>query len=174
LTDDLTDPAQFNIPTGTTLAPRAYLLVWADNDRATNGQLHANFRLAAEGETIALLAPDRSVVDSVTFTQQTADISFGRLTDGGSQIGVLVLPTPGASNAGIDPSAVQFMPPVVQQNQIVFTWPAKAGETYRVEYKNSLEETAWTLLRTVTTPGTLGETTDTINQARRFYRLSRL
>jgi hypothetical protein len=40
--------------------------------------------LSADGESIALVAPDRSIIDSVDFTAQAADVSSGRLTDGGT------------------------------------------------------------------------------------------
>ena len=50
LTDDLTNPTKFHIPTGyssqTTIPARGYLVFWAD-DETTQGPLHTNFKLSA-------------------------------------------------------------------------------------------------------------------------------
>ncbi len=173
LTDDLSKPDQFTIPAGTSIPAKGFLLVWADSDKATNGQLHVNFKLAVEGESIALLAPDGSVIDSVTFGQQAADVSSGRTPDGGT-VGVLSSATPGASNSGgavVDPNALQFTSVSVAQGQISLTWNAKPGETYRVEYKENLGDAAWTLLRNVPASGSAGVTTDQVSGGHRFYRL---
>jgi len=171
LTDDLTKPTQFKIPAGTTIPAHGYLLVWADSDQPDNGQLHVNFKLAAEGEGIALFAPDGSVVDSVTFGAQAADVSYGRISDGGTQIAALPSATPGASNVGIDPNALQFTGVSVAQGQVNLGWNSKPGETYRIEYKTNLGDANWTLLRTVTTTGSAGVTTDQVTGNRRFYRI---
>ncbi|WP_372799203.1 lamin tail domain-containing protein, partial [Pontiella sp.] len=103
LTDDLADPYQFEIPvTGTTTVPaRGHLLVWADNDAVQNAAdtaaLHVNFALSKNGETIALVASDGSIIDSVTFGSQATDQSEGRMPDGGETIAAMNS-TPGAPN----------------------------------------------------------------------------
>ncbi len=59
LTDNLGDPTKWQFPPdepeATTIAPGGFLLVWADGD-PSQGRLHANFRLSADGEQLALLA----------------------------------------------------------------------------------------------------------------------
>jgi len=100
LSDDLAVPGKFVFP-DTTIAPGAFLLVWCDND-PEQGPLHADFRLSAAGEQVGLFAGSIAgfaVIDSVTFGQQTADISFGRIPDGGAEWRRL-LPTPRESNQG--------------------------------------------------------------------------
>lgn len=81
LTDDVADPAKYTLPTGTVLAAEDHLLIWADEELA-QGPLHANFNLNALGETLSLYAPDGTLVDSVTFGPQLADVSEGRWKDG--------------------------------------------------------------------------------------------
>ena len=102
LTDNLTNAIQWPIPTGTVIEPQGYLLVWADNDVGQNTpasrDLHANFKLSQNGETICLFAQDGAVVDSVTFGPQTNDVSQGRFPDGTSGIFFMTLPTPRAAN----------------------------------------------------------------------------
>jgi len=86
LTDTLTNPTQWRIPLGTTIAPRGFLLVWADGETSQNGpqssDLHANFKLSKSGEAIALFAPNGQVVDAVVFGAQTTDVSQGRWPNG--------------------------------------------------------------------------------------------
>jgi hypothetical protein len=102
LTDDLTRPTKWQIPTGsptlTTISAGGYLLIWADGDIGDSG-LHAGFRLSAEGEAVALFAADgMSMLDSLSFGAQRADVSYGRYPDGGSDLRAMALPTPAATN----------------------------------------------------------------------------
>jgi len=104
LTDDLADPFQFEVPTGGKYAIPAhgFLLVWADNESGQNdldvSALHVNFALSKNGETIAVVASDGAVIDSVVFGAQTNDVSKGRIPDGGSTVVPMEPATPGDSN----------------------------------------------------------------------------
>jgi regulation of enolase protein 1 (concanavalin A-like superfamily) len=103
LTSNLTNTTKFTIPPGFTIGPDGFLLVWADNNdewnSPTNGVLHVNFKLAKEGDSIGLFAPDGTLVDSVTFGTQTADVSQGRYPDGSlSDWFFMDYPTPGDPN----------------------------------------------------------------------------
>ncbi|MDB6055526.1 MAG: CotH protein [Verrucomicrobiales bacterium] len=102
LTDTLTNSTQWAIPAGTIINAHSFILVWADNDITQNGpgkpELHANFKLSQGGEQIGLFAPDHSVVDAITFGNQTNDVSQGRFPDGGSNIVFMTRPTPKAAN----------------------------------------------------------------------------
>jgi len=104
LTDDLSQPTKWRIPndnfSATTISSGGYLLIWADND-ITDAGLHANFELDANaGDEIGLFDTDgTTLMDSVTFGNQTPDVSYGRNPDASSNL-VTLLPTPGASNNG--------------------------------------------------------------------------
>ncbi|HLP78903.1 MAG TPA: lamin tail domain-containing protein, partial [Candidatus Paceibacterota bacterium] len=101
LTDDLTDPDKWTIPGGFTIGPGKFLLVWADEDPGQNGQgsdLHADFSLRLSGEAIGLFTPNRVAVATVTFGQQTNNISEGRWPDDGPNRYFMSTPTPGAAN----------------------------------------------------------------------------
>lgn len=80
LSDDGDDLTQWAFP-DTFVAANSYLIVWADNDEDQEG-LHANFKLSGSGEAIYLVNSDTSIVDEVTFSEQTMDISFGRYPNG--------------------------------------------------------------------------------------------
>jgi hypothetical protein len=63
-----------------TLAPDAYLIVFASNKNRNVGELHTNFRLAEEGEYLGLIKPDGVTVASEfhpTFPIQAPNISYG-------------------------------------------------------------------------------------------------
>lgn len=98
LTDDLTDPTQFQIPVSVTIAGGGFLLFYADGD-TDQGDLHTNFKLSADGESVALFGADGiTQIDGVTFTAQTTDVAYGRQTDGSGSWAILCAATPGSSN----------------------------------------------------------------------------
>lgn len=106
LTDDLNNKTKFLIPGGGTytVPPGGFLLVWADGEPDQNSSsssaLHASFSLARGGEALGVFAPDGTPVDTVTFGEQTTDVSAGRFPDGYGPIGVLGEPSPGTGNLG--------------------------------------------------------------------------
>ena len=105
LTDDLTNPTKWRIPNGnpavTTIGAGGYLLIWADNDIADAG-LHANFKLDAGGEQIALFDSDGStLIDSVVFDEQLSDISSGRYPDASDNWQFFGVPSPGSENISV-------------------------------------------------------------------------
>ena len=89
LTDDLSFPTKWQIPsnnpTFTVIPDGQYLLTWADNDTSDAG-LHANFKLDANGEEIGLFDKDgQTLIDSVIYSRQKTDISYGRHPDAGEE-----------------------------------------------------------------------------------------
>ncbi len=101
LTDDVSDPVQWQFPTGSTIAAGDYLLIWADGD-TDQGDNHASFKLSTGGETVALYDNDgTTLLDSIKFGKQSTDVAFGRSPDGGDALGSLATATPGAANTTI-------------------------------------------------------------------------
>jgi hypothetical protein len=99
LTDDLAQSTQWQFPE-VELAAGGFLLVWCDDDLG-DGPLHANFKLSAGGETIALFGratAGNPLIDGYEFGPQSPDISEGRYYDGALPWHFFDLPTPGASN----------------------------------------------------------------------------
>ncbi len=102
LTDDASAPTKWRIPTGkaaqTTIAAHKFLVIWADKDTAASG-LHAGFSLDAGGEELTLLGADGvTVIDSVIFDEQSADVSYGRFPDGADTWILTATPSAGAPN----------------------------------------------------------------------------
>ncbi|MGA1875990.1 MAG: lamin tail domain-containing protein [bacterium] len=98
LTDDLTDPAKWQVPAGVSIPPQGFLLFWADEGEAP---AHAGFRLNKGGDEIGLFDTDgkRNMrIDTIRFGDQNTDMSYGRIYDGGEPWMSLVSPSPGSTN----------------------------------------------------------------------------
>ena len=121
LTGTLTNKFKFEIPSGYSIAPHGYLLVWADSESAqnavANGDLHVNFKLSKSGEAIGLFTPDGIQIDAVTFSGQTSDVSMGRFPDGNASIQFLTNFTPRAANMIPQMNIAPLLAPIA--NQIV-------------------------------------------------------
>jgi hypothetical protein len=75
LTDDLSASGKWQIPGGVDIPAEGYLVIWLDDK---NTDLHAPFKLNGSGEQIGLFDPYGNVVDTLSYGQQYADISYGR------------------------------------------------------------------------------------------------
>ena len=95
LSDDPANLQKWDLPS-VTIPAGGYKLIWADEDGA-DGELHANFKLSAGGESIHFSREDGTILDEVTFGEQTADVSYGRLPNGTGPFTDLS-PTPKANN----------------------------------------------------------------------------
>lgn len=99
MSDKLDNPGKWKMP-DYTLAPDAFLIIWADDD-LDQGSFHASFKLSKDGEAIGIFgSPDlgSNVIDSIIFGQQDEDISTGLIINGGSEWKFFENPTPGYSN----------------------------------------------------------------------------
>ena len=82
LSDKVDDLLKWRFPTGTTIEPDGYLIIWADEDLDQQG-LHANFKLSRNGEAIYLSnAADSSRIDGVEFGEQMTNVSSSRVPNG--------------------------------------------------------------------------------------------
>lgn len=81
LSDDSEELDKYTFPAGTAIGANDYLIVWADGDTEQDG-LHAGFGLSAGGETLLLTDASLAIIDSISYTDQEADISHGRFPNG--------------------------------------------------------------------------------------------
>lgn len=77
LSDDYPAEVPWVFPDDTALGAGETLRVWCDDD-ADDGNMHADFKLSADGETIVLLDPDGNVVEEVTFPALGVDERYVR------------------------------------------------------------------------------------------------
>ncbi len=95
LTDHFEGTPDFVFP-DTILASGEYIVVWADEEPG-EGDLHAPFKLDADGEDIYLI-DGAVIVDQVTFPALGPDIAWGRWPNGTGDWAMLSVSTPGAEN----------------------------------------------------------------------------
>ncbi len=104
LSDNLEKPTKFQITapetedqTYSTIIPaHGYLIVWCDK-LSSISQLHASFKLDAEGGDILLTAADQSWCDTLSYVIHNGDQTVGLYPDGGSELFVMS-PTIGKAN----------------------------------------------------------------------------
>jgi hypothetical protein len=87
LANNYTNLTQWAFPSGTTIAPGQFLLVWADAEPAQTAgtNLHSNFRLEADGGSIALsrdLNGTPQLLDYINYGELGTNRSFGSFPDG--------------------------------------------------------------------------------------------
>ncbi|MFT5745846.1 MAG: hypothetical protein ACI9XO_002550 [Paraglaciecola sp.] len=80
LSDDIENLQKWALP-DVVISGDDYLIVWADSDEE-QGTFHAGFKLSASGEVLLLSDENMTVLDSITFGEQTEDVSFARLPNG--------------------------------------------------------------------------------------------
>ncbi len=98
LSDSADEPMRWVFP-ALSLKPDGYIVVVASGkDKANATEPHTNFKLKASGETLFLLAPDGTAIDSVSARAIPSDISFGRDPDNTGNWMFFDVPTPAAAN----------------------------------------------------------------------------
>ncbi|MDR0712008.1 MAG: lamin tail domain-containing protein [Prevotellaceae bacterium] len=100
LSDDITNLKKYPIPKGdvlTSIKPRQHVVFWADN-KPTHGTFHLNFRID-DTRFLALTSSDgHTIIDSLSYPEQTADASYGRSEDGAGVWRFCERTTPGNNN----------------------------------------------------------------------------
>ena len=127
LSDDAAEPDKWSFPVGTVIPANGYLIVWADKDDEQEG-LHADFKLAKDGEHIVLSNEAGVVLDSISFPEQQTNVSYARIPNGTGPFAFADTPTFDATNgtsslftpAPDDFGAVLFPVPVRTQLSVEF------------------------------------------------------
>ncbi|MBR4730133.1 MAG: lamin tail domain-containing protein [Prevotella sp.] len=100
LSDNANKPKKYQIAANgiSTIVPaHGYLIVWCDK-LEPESQLHASFKLAAEGGDVLLTAADESWCDHFVYTEHKGDETVGRYPDGAAEVYVMNTPTIAKSN----------------------------------------------------------------------------
>ena len=101
-TDTIGDDDPYQIPDTdsslTTVQPKGYILIWCDDDQE-QGPLHVSNKLSKGGESIVLISQDnQTIIDSLSFSEQTTDVSMGRDPNNVNEFIFFENPTPGLPN----------------------------------------------------------------------------
>ncbi len=102
VTDDLDVPTKGPLAADLSIEAGGYLVLWADGD-TMEGALHLPFQLAASGEALGLYWEEEGglfPLDSLTYGEQTEDVSSARVPDASTNWTTTSDATPGASNGG--------------------------------------------------------------------------
>ncbi|MDG2012456.1 MAG: CotH kinase family protein [Pirellulaceae bacterium] len=113
LTDNEKEPQKWRIPDlteETTIPAKGHVVCFLDGQPET-GVLHGNFKLSRKGETLFLFDRDgKSLVDSVSFPELPADVSWSRIPDGGSVWAYVASTTANQPNPSIATDGVLAKP----------------------------------------------------------------
>jgi hypothetical protein len=173
LTDNLGSTNRYRVPMSRVIAPRGYLLVWADSEPAQNAlgtDLHVNFSLSKDGgEGIGLYTADGALVDAVSFGAQGTDVSEGAWPNGAERVYAMLRPTPGASNVVLLIRSADQSP----TNPATLTFYSTPGRVYRMDYVANMTNTNWTVVGSVTAAMDVTSLRDTnaVAPGPRFYRI---
>ena len=97
LSDNLEKPKKYQITKGetqaeTTIPAHGYLVIWCDKLNPVS-QVHADFKLDADGGDVILTAADESWCDQITYALHQGDQTVGRYPDGNADVFVMNIPT---------------------------------------------------------------------------------
>jgi hypothetical protein len=139
LSDNPALPGKFVVPSGFTIPAQGFIRIWADDSpvQTVPGQLHVNFGLGNDGDSIVLSSPDLTLIDSVNFGPQSTDRSGGRYPDGVPAIHDLAEPTPAAANIAI---LWEYL--TMNTAGCEFRFTTTPGRTYRIHQSTDLHEWA--------------------------------
>jgi len=138
LTDDPLTPCKWIFPEGD-LGPGGFLIIFASGKNRSGGpdsELHANFKIDRDGESLRLLDENGMIRDSLRVDPLPADYSYGRRPDGGDLWEIFPEPTPGRSNvtAGYPGSAEKTaasIPAGIYPKALTVALHADAGSVIR-------------------------------------------
>ena len=107
LSDNLDKPKKYQISnlqsstpslqSPTVIPAHGYLIVWCDK-LEPESQLHASFKLDADGGDVLLTAADDSWSDRISYTAMKEDETIGRYPDGSANVITMNVPTIAKSN----------------------------------------------------------------------------
>ena len=107
LSDNLNKPQKYqisktiasdpSIKINTIIPAHGYLIIWCDK-LEPKSQLHASFKLEAEGGDILLTAADGSWSDHLVYTAMKSDETVGRYPDGSNDVITMNVPTIAKAN----------------------------------------------------------------------------
>ena len=101
ISDSLSQPKKYTLPEGTVIAPGGYLVIFCSGNEGFNaaGELHAPFGLSAYREDVVLSGKRGTILDSVSYSAQEADMAMARIADGTGEFASTAHATPGYPNS---------------------------------------------------------------------------
>lgn len=97
ISDDITRLKKFHLP-AFILPAYSYVIIFADDKGYSDSTIHANFKLAKQGDTLFVVDAQSNVLDAVIIPELQLNVSYGRSVNGGGNWGFFQTPTPKQSN----------------------------------------------------------------------------
>ena len=82
------------------LGSNDFLLIFASGKNKSDGQIHTSFKIKSDGEPLFLSSSDGEILDTTPAVVVPENKSFGKMTDGQTNLFYFGTPTPGAANGG--------------------------------------------------------------------------
>ena len=101
-----------------TLDAGAYLVVFASGKDRTDAELHTNFKLSAEGETLYLINADGHIASTAAYDSLGKDVSLSRIDSG--SFTTYLAPSPGAANGGAQEEGDLAAQPLTQNADALY------------------------------------------------------
>ncbi len=93
------DNNTWQIPAGISIEPDEYVLFWADDDDE-QGDYHTTLKLGKSDDEVTLVSYDgETIVDSMSYSDQVTDVSYGRYPDASDDWYLMDAPSPELTNA---------------------------------------------------------------------------
>jgi hypothetical protein len=97
LSDNSAQLNKFSFPVNTIIPAHGYQMIWADQEDLPTG-IHANFKIASNGEELFLSDGANVIFDSIIFGSQFPNVSMARCPDGTGNFALALQVTYNASN----------------------------------------------------------------------------
>ena len=146
LSDTYSDLTKWALPSGSSIAPGQFKVVWLDGEpsETTGTHWHSNFRLAQPSGSVALsriLGATPQVIDYLNFSSGAQDRTFGDFPDGQPFTRqAFALPTPGAANDSTPPPATLFINEWMASNTGIIRDPTDGDADDWFELYNPAEQ----------------------------------
>jgi hypothetical protein len=114
LSDNPSLPGKWTFP-ATSIAAGGYKIIFASGLASSGSELHASFKISADGDQVLLTRPNGTLEDSVHHGVVPAGSTFQRYPDGASSKFLSANPSPNATNRASTATS-QALPPVFSQN----------------------------------------------------------
>jgi len=131
LSDDTTNLTKWRFPdSANTILPGGHVLIWCD-DNIGQGPLHANFKLSSSGESLIFSTNNGfTIIDQITFGQQSSDLSYGRESDGYTEW-TFSSPSPNSSNGLL---STNYDKTVLNHYELLYNYPNPFNPATNINY----------------------------------------
>lgn len=129
LSDNTTSLKKYAFDVNTTIAPNSYLIIWADDLKTTAKYAHCGFSLSGTYGQVVLSNSHGAILDSITYFNQSEDVSTGRCPNATGNFTDIKTPTFKESNNFFCVAGFKFIK-AFKNNVTVYPNPANNQVTF--------------------------------------------